>query len=104
MVWQDWVMSGAQCLFSLILLPTVLDEEQKPPFSTSILTAVVMFVLVGTYATLGLFLSPMVAFIVGLEWALIALQRYKINQGLPPPFVLSPAARKFITQICMCDF
>ncbi len=79
-MWQDYVVAFVQWVFLLALIPTIKHATHKPPVSSSLLTAVMMVVLSGTFATIPLWNSTLSSFSCGVAWAVIAYQRYKLDK------------------------
>ena len=78
-MWQDWALTLAQLFFILSLIPTIVDHEKKPTFSTSFLTMCTVFGVVVIYATLELWFSAAGASVLVLEWATLAVQRWRLD-------------------------
>ena len=76
MHWQDWVFSICNWIFSIALIPAILDKE-KPPVSTSLTNTVVLFVMAFTFSSLTLWLSALSISINGVLWFILAVQRFK---------------------------
>lgn len=76
MHWQDWVFSIGNWIFSIALIPAILDKE-KPPVSTSLTNTVVLFVMAFTFSTLTLWLSAISIGINGILWFVLAIQKFK---------------------------
>jgi hypothetical protein len=85
-MWQDWVISVAQWLFIVALLPSVFHADNKPTLVTSVLTAVLVLTFAYTYYSLDLLVGSVSAVLLGITWITLAVQRYRINKnaGLPP--------------------
>lgn len=79
MPWQDWVFSVGNGIFALALLPSVMGKS-KPAFSSSLLTASVLAVFVGTFATFSLWLSAAVTTVSASMWLTLAVQKYRIDK------------------------
>ncbi|PIR82261.1 hypothetical protein COU20_03855 [Candidatus Kaiserbacteria bacterium CG10_big_fil_rev_8_21_14_0_10_59_10] len=78
-MWQDAVITAVQVGFLFALLPTVFHPEHKPAISTSLLTALGLYILAGTFATLSLYFSAIIAALVGATWSLLAYQRRRLD-------------------------
>jgi len=76
MHWQDIVLSIGQYIFVLALLPSVFGKD-KPAFSSSLLTGIILAVFSGVYATLGLWNSTVASSAVAFVWLLLAWQKYR---------------------------
>jgi hypothetical protein len=79
MVWQDYVMGVVQVVFTISLIPTLLHSHHKPTVSTSAVTSVAVFIFVITIATLHMWLTAILMAINGIEWVILAWQRYKLD-------------------------
>ena len=79
-MWQDWVIAAAQWVFVAALIPTLIHKEHKPAFSTCVVTAVAMTVLVYTYSTLGLWQAVIGGSAGTLSWYVLLYQRWRLNK------------------------
>lgn len=79
-MWQDWVIAACQWIFALALIPTIRHPSAKPPFLSSILTAVLLTVLGATFITLELWNSALSSFAVAIAWYILAWQRWKMDR------------------------
>lgn len=59
MVWQDILFSAGGFIFTLTLLPTLLDSESKVPAKTSVTTACVVTAYTYAFLTLDMPLSAL---------------------------------------------
>ena len=84
MAWQDLVIGGCQFLFALAVVPSILDRATVVPRSTSAFTAALLFVLAGTFATLGLDVSMLGSVACGGAWTLLVLLRGPKADGRRP--------------------
>lgn len=75
MVWQDTVLAVGSVGLLLTLLPTLADENAEVPRTTSIPTAMVLYLFAGTYSTMGFWASAGVSFLTASVWAAIAVKR-----------------------------
>lgn len=80
MKWQDIVIAICQLSFLPAMLPTLLGKD-KPAFSTSLLNAVIVGIIVGCMLTLGLWFSAATGLITATIWAILAIQKYRINRA-----------------------
>lgn len=79
-MWQDSVLALTQVVFAVALIPTILHSSKKPTLSTSLVnTCTILFVVI-VYWTLGLLASTLGAAAIGIEWGIIAYQRYWIDR------------------------
>ena len=79
-MWQDTVLALTQVIFAIALIPTILHPTKKPTLATSFTNASVISLVVLVYATLGLLASTLGAITLGLEWGLLAYQRYALDR------------------------
>lgn len=70
---QDTILSAGSLIFVIALIPTILGKD-KPAFSTSIVTATVLMVFVGVYASLSLWFSATATAITAICWLTLTLQ------------------------------
>ena len=80
MVWQDWVLTIGQFLFTFALVPSVFSQD-KPALTTSLLTGGVLAVFAIVFATLYLWLAAISTLVASLTWFLLAYQKYSINNS-----------------------
>ena len=83
-MWQDWVIFGVQFSFAIALIPTVFHPTQKPTLSTSVMTMIGVYSIAGVYASLGLWFAAGMASIIATLWAILALQRFRLNKKGDP--------------------
>ncbi len=76
MHWQDLVFSIGSWIFIICIIPTI-RGKQKPEFSTSSITSIVLSIFALTYLTLGLWLSFVATVGTSICWGILAYQRYK---------------------------
>jgi len=85
MIWQDIVISIVVIIFSLALVPQVLHgfkyKSGAIRHSASIPTFTGLFVLTWTYTTLNLTFSAIFAFVTGMLWLLLFVQRIKYGEA-----------------------
>lgn len=79
-MWQDVVIMTVQWGFVLFLIPAALHPTEKPPFLTSLLTAIGLFVIGGSLFTLGFLWSTISACAVATMWSVLAFQRWRMNR------------------------
>lgn len=80
MNWQDFVFTIGQFIFIVALVPTIRGKD-KPAFITSLLTTIILFSFGMTYLTLKLWGSAIFAFLNASAWAILAIQKYRINKS-----------------------
>jgi len=76
MHWQDLVFSIGSWIFIIALIPTI-RGKQKPEFSTSLVTAIILFIFAITYLTLGLLISAISTVGTSTGWFILAYQKYR---------------------------
>lgn len=79
MHWQDIVLSAGQIIFTVSLLPTVLGRD-KPAFSTSLITGIVLTIFIFTQITLSLYFTAAGTTTTAALWLIIAYQKYSIDK------------------------
>lgn len=82
MGWQDLVLTAANAVFLLSLIPAVFDP-QKPPLTTSAPTFLAICAVCYVQLDLGLYLTTAVTAGVGLIWLVLAIQRYRQTPPTP---------------------
>jgi CHASE2 domain-containing sensor protein len=76
MRWEDLVLAVAGFMFSIALIPTLRGNE-KPPLSSSLLTAGLLAFVGVAYAFLGLWLGLISTGLNCIAWAVLAIQRLR---------------------------
>lgn len=76
MVWQDTAFFIGTWIFIISLIP-MLRSKEKPPLKTSIPTSLTVYAFVYVHATLGLWLTAFVTFLIAIVWTILAIQKYK---------------------------
>jgi hypothetical protein len=71
--WQDWVFSVGQLVFLVALLPCIIGDN-KPEWSTSLITAITLSFFAYTYTTLRLTCSALTAALVAGAWWVLFVQ------------------------------
>lgn len=79
MVWQDWVLAGCQLAF-VPAMSIVIVSSDKPPRTTSVLNTIIVAIIATCQATLGLWFAACTAILVGLTWAVLAVQKTRIDR------------------------
>ncbi len=64
-MWQDYVLAGGTIVFNIALIPAIKGTD-KPPFLTSIPTALVLYIFSFSFASLQLWFSASMQFIAAL--------------------------------------
>jgi hypothetical protein len=73
MIWQDWVFSIGAIVLNISLLPSIFSND-KPAWTTSIITAIVSYVVSAVFFSLNLYLSTVIIFISATLWLILFLQ------------------------------
>ncbi len=79
-MWQDSLLALTQAVFVAAMIPTIIHPTKKPTLSTSLLNTCTIFVVVILYMTLNLWLSALGAFVLLLEWSILAYQRFRLDK------------------------
>jgi hypothetical protein len=77
-MWQDYLLSIGGAFFALALVPSILSKD-KPDFKTSAPTALILYVFAVVYFRLHLWLATITAFVSGLAWTILAVQKHQSN-------------------------
>jgi len=75
MEWQDIVIGGAQWVLFMSLFPSVFSED-KPAFSTSLLTFTTLSAMAVTFVTLEFWNSAVGTAAGATTWGVLAYQVY----------------------------
>lgn len=78
--WQDLVLLIAQIIFIIALFPSILSKD-KPAITTSIMNAVVLFIISFVNFTLNLFGALFGLFLVAVCWTILAVQKYLVDKN-----------------------
>lgn len=79
-MWQDWIFALGSVVFMVALIPA-LRATEKPPVSTSLMTAMVLEIFATTQATLHLYVASIASVILAFEWATLAWQGLRQKHG-----------------------
>jgi len=74
LIWQDYVLAIGNWLFAIALIPTIIGKD-KPAFSTSIMTSVILTIFAFCYFSLGLKWGAMAMGFGALAWWILTIQR-----------------------------
>lgn len=74
MIWQDAAFTVGALVFSISLILTI-RSSQKPPISTCVSTAAVLWVYVVAFATLEFAYSAVTTGLTALAWSIILIQQ-----------------------------
>lgn len=80
MPWQDFVFTTGQIIFIISLLPSILSKD-KPALTTSVMTAVVLYVFAIVDITLNLFLTAFTVGVTAVGWSILAYQKYQLERS-----------------------
>lgn len=75
MLWQDWTISIGQIVLAAALIPTIKSKE-KPPLSTSLITAIMIGTIAFCFSTLQLWFSASTAGLSSFAWFFISYQKF----------------------------
>lgn len=70
---QDWILLIAQFILAASLLPTIFGAD-KPELPTAVFTAIVAWVITGTFVWWRAWLTALGAGTLATCWAVVALQ------------------------------
>lgn len=79
MHWQDYTISVAQ-VFIIFSLFVSVRGKNKPELATCKMNTLLVFIIATSLLTLHLWLSALTAYAVSLIWAILAIQRIKLNK------------------------
>ena len=79
-MWQDWLISAVQWMFAFALIPSIIHPTNKPALSSSLMTAGGLFVIAGTFTTLGLWSSFFSCTAAGIAWSILAYQKWRLDK------------------------
>ena len=79
-MWQDTVIAIAQLAFLPSMIPTIIGND-KPALSTSIMNAIIVTIIVITFATLELWFSVFTGAITATIWTILAIQKVRIDRN-----------------------
>ncbi len=79
MRWQDIVISVAQLCFIFAMLPSIRSKD-KPATATSIMNVVLVCTIAACLLTLKLWFSALTALAIAVTWAILAIQKIKLNK------------------------
>lgn len=80
MVWQDIILTGGTAIFAAALVPSVVGKN-KPAFSTSLMTGLVLAVFVIVYLSLALWFSALMTTVTATLWLTLATQQWFIQRA-----------------------
>jgi hypothetical protein len=78
-MWQDIIISAGGVFFTVALIPSLIGKN-KPAVGTSVPTSIILFVMILTYASLGLWMSAVMNAVMCFLWAVLAFQQITINR------------------------
>ena len=79
MHWQDYLISAAQICIIFSLFASIRGKS-KPEVATSRTNAVLVFIIATCFVTLHLWLSALTAYGVSTDWAILAIQKIKMDK------------------------
>lgn len=77
-MWQDYLLSIGAVLLSVSMIP-MLRDKTKPPYLTSIPSAIIMTVFVYINTTLDLWVLAVVNGVIALLWYWLVWQRRQLK-------------------------
>jgi 4-hydroxybenzoate polyprenyltransferase len=87
---QDVILAVGSFLFTVALIPVLLNKKSAVPWSGALITAAVLTVFVGVYASLGLWLTVVSGSSTALIWWLLLIFRRPIGDGMTDPYAPPP--------------
>lgn len=82
MHWQDPVLTAAQIIFIVALLPSILSMD-KPALVTSLLNGVITTSIAAVYISFSLWFAAASAGLNSICWIILAIQKYGIDRIRP---------------------
>ncbi len=79
MRWQDIVISVAQLCFIIAMVPSIKSND-KPASSTSVMNIILVGVIAFCLLTLRLWFSALTALAIATTWAILAIQKIKLDK------------------------
>jgi hypothetical protein len=79
-IWQDAVIGLASIFYIISEAIIIRSPDKKPPVSSALITAFFDLVLFITFITLDLWFASITSGVLFIEWSIIALQSYRLNQ------------------------
>mgnify|MGYP000335403361 CR=1 FL=1 len=73
-MWQDYVVSIAQIMLVIGIVPIVFSDE-KPPLSSSSTTSTALLIMGFSFMTLGLVLSTIFTLVCAVLWVTLFVQK-----------------------------
>ena len=74
MNWQDLILSAAQIIFVVGLIPSIRSSD-KPAIATSLLSAFGLALIAIVDLSLGLWFAATVVAITAVQWIILAIQK-----------------------------
>ena len=82
MIWQDIVISIASWASTVALLPSVFGRD-KPAFTSSVFTGILVSTFGICYFTLELWSSALSAAVLAITWFVLAYQKWGLKTDVP---------------------
>ncbi len=76
MQWQDVVMTLGQFTFAFSLIPTI-KAEQKPAWTTCLMSSIILTIYVPTLWSLNLYISVVATVLVAIGWWTLFFQSWR---------------------------
>lgn len=80
MQWQDYVISISQIFFVIALIPSIRGQH-KPDAITSVMFCTFVAIVGACLLSLELWISAATAFLGAIAWAILAVQKIKIDRA-----------------------
>ncbi len=80
MVWQDFVISGAQLVAVFSLIPSIISDD-KPALATSLMSFAIMMVIASCMLSLGMWFSCLTGYSIALAWLILVVQKYRADKN-----------------------
>lgn len=75
MTWQSVAIGAIQVLFSVSLVPTIINKNAQVPRKTSVISTVGLLSLAAVFTTLSLWVAMSSTLLCACAWAFVAIFR-----------------------------
>ncbi len=96
-MWQDLVLGIGAWIFLAAIIPSIIHPSAKAPFSTSVLNTAVLATFSVTYWSLDLWGACASNTALTLGWAVLTMQRYRMNRRNGTPLFSLPTVPHWLT-------
>jgi hypothetical protein len=79
MLWQDWVFTVGELVFSIALIPSLVSKYDKPDRWTCGITTMVLWVFVPAYWSLELDFATWSGVLAATLWTILWIQKREAN-------------------------